>query len=100
MSTSLHPQNDRVGDGGIGEAIMEYLNYYQRPYLIVTEDGEEKHRTPLCPAVRGQVHRLICYEEALYVYGERWCETCRMYRPGGEDTGWTDPRFRRDDTAE
>ena len=77
MAASLHPQNDRVGDEGLGEAIMEHLNYYRRPYLIVLEDGDRKHRTPLCPEVRGETWRLMCSEEALYVFGERWCETCR-----------------------
>jgi hypothetical protein len=95
-ATSLHPQNGRIGDEGLGEAVMEYLNYYRRPYLVVTEHGDRKHRTPLCPEVRGQVYRLICNEEALYVYGERWCETCRHYDFDLErkDTGWTDPRYR------
>lgn len=97
MSASLHPQNDRVGDEGIGEAIMEYLNYYRRPFLVVTEDGGRKHWTPLCPEVRGETWRLICHEEALYVYGERWCETCRLHDIDTDDSGWTDPRYRREE---
>lgn len=95
MSATLHPQNGRVGDAGIGEAIMEYLNYYRRPPVYVTEHGEVKHETPLCPHVRGRRHRAMCREDALYVYGERWCQTCR-FAPYGHD-GWTDPRYRRED---
>jgi len=98
-AATLHPQNGRVGDAGIGEAIMESLNYYRRPSVYVTEHGECKHETPLCPHVRGRTHRAICREGALYVYGERWCGTCRHH--GVElprrDTGWTDPRYRRHD---
>jgi hypothetical protein len=97
MVVSLHPQNHRVGDEGIDEAIMAYLNYDRRPYLVVTDHGDHKHRTPLCPAVMGETWRHICYEEAVYVYGERWCATCRQYDLNIDDS-WTDPRYRRTDS--
>lgn len=90
---SLHPQNDRVGDEGIGEAILEYLNYYRFPPVYVTRHGEKKHETPLCPHVRGRVHRAMCREDALYAYGERWCGTCRSMQPPGHGAR-SDPRYR------
>jgi len=93
--TTLHPQNARVGTAGL--PMMEFLNYRRRPFLVVTDDGDRKHRTPLCPEVRGRIWRLICNEDALYVYGERWCETCRYYDLLDEDTGWTDPRYRNEE---
>lgn len=96
MTAHLHPQNGRIGDGGIWESLTEYLNNYRRPSVYVTEHGEAKHKTPLCPHVKGRVHRAICREEALYVYGGRWCQTCRDHTKSIAGTGWTDPRYRRD----
>ena len=95
MSATLHPQNNRVGDAGLD--LSEFFNYYRRPYLIVTAEGDRKHRTPLCPEVRGETWRLICNEDALYVYGERWCENCR-HHDLASDESWTDPRYRRTDS--
>lgn len=95
-AASLHPQNDRIGDEGIGEAMLEYLNYYRFPPVYVTRHGENKHETPLCPHVRGRVHRAMCREDALYAYGEQWCETCRWYRTPRHGS-WTDPRYQRED---
>jgi hypothetical protein len=89
--TTLHPQNARVGDAGL--PIGEFLDYRRRPYLVVTNEGDQKHRTPLCPEVRGRVWRLIGAEDALYAYGENRCETCRLYNLSREETGWTDPRY-------
>jgi hypothetical protein len=97
MAASLHPQNDRAGDEGLGEAIMAYLNYERRPYLIVTEPGDHKHRTPLCPEVCGETWRLIGSEDALCVYGERWCDTCRHHNLNIDDS-WTSPNYRRTDS--
>jgi len=94
--TALHPQNARVGDAGL--PIGEFLGYRRRPYLAVTDEGDQKHWTPLCPEIRGRVWRLIGAEEALYVYGERWCEMCRGHDLAGEETGWTDPRYRREES--
>jgi len=93
MAMSLHPQNDRVGTAGI---TLPGLNYYRFPPVYVSEDGEEKHRTPLCPELRGEVYRMVCREDALYIYGERWCETCRMAKLTTDESGWTDPRYRRE----
>lgn len=89
----LHPKNGRVGDEGIGDTIMEHLTYYRRPYVYVARDGDQKHRTPLCPELTGQVYRMVCNEEALYAYGERWCDTCRSHDLTVDGTGWTDPRY-------
>jgi hypothetical protein len=95
-SKALHPQNSRVGDDGLPFP-PDVPN--RRPPVYVTEHGEEKHETPLCPAVRGRTHYMVCREEVLYALGERWCETCRQYDIDLErrDTGWTDPRYKRGD---
>ena len=89
--TGLHPQNARVGDAGL--PIGAFLDSRRRPFLVVTNEGDQQHRTPLCPEVRGRVWRLIGAEAALYVCGENRCETCRLYNLAGEETGWTDPRY-------
>jgi len=91
MSVRLHPQNDRVGTAGL---IAPGLEHFRHPAVYVTEHGEVKHETPLCPHVRGRTHYAVCREEALYIYGERRCSTCEMHR--WDSGGWTDPRFRRD----
>ena len=98
MSQSLHPQNDRVGDEGIGDAIMEYLNYYRFPPKYITADDGVMHETPLCPEVIGTEHRTICHEEAIYVSDGR-CEVCQFYRTDVGDS-WTDPRFEPDDDGD
>lgn len=95
-SESLHPQNDRVGSSGI---TLPGLNYHRFPPVYVTEDGGQKHETPLCPNVRGKPHRMICREDAVYVYGENWCDTCRWHRVSRDESGWTDPRYRTDGEA-
>jgi len=92
LSETLHPQNDRVGDEGIGEAIMEYLNYHRFPPKYLTDHDQTIHETPLCPEVVGQVHYAICHEEAIYVSEDR-CDTCQFHRTEIDDT-WTDPRYR------
>lgn len=93
MSASLHPQNDRPGAG----VYWPPLPAPRFPPVYITEHGEVKHETPLCPHVKGHVHRSWCPEEALYVFGERRCETCRDYCWDIPGTGWTDPRFREAD---
>jgi hypothetical protein len=97
VSESLHPQNDRIGDEGIGEAIMEFLNHYRFPPMYLTDHDNTLHETPLCPEVVGEVYYQICHEEAIYVCDDR-CDTCRYYRTTFDDT-WTDPRYRRRGSA-
>jgi|GEM_PF-2730278 len=93
MSDALHPQNHRIGTAGIS---LSGLDQPRFPPVYVTKGGQEKHETPLCPEVQGEVHYAICREDALYGYGENWCDTCRMYRLTIDGSGWTDPRFRND----
>lgn len=98
MSNALHPQNHRIGTAGIP---FPPNAAPRNPPVFVTEHGQEQHETPLCPEVQGKVHYAICREDALYAYGEHWCETCRMHRLTIDDSGWTDPRFRdNEDTDE
>jgi len=78
-SASLHPQNAREGST-FGEDMTRHLNHFRHPEVYVTRSGEAKHEMPLCPHVRGHVHRSMCRESALYAYGEQECETCWMYR--------------------
>lgn len=72
--TSLHPQNGRVADAGL--RLGDYLNYRRFPPVYVTEHGAVKHDSAACQHVRGRTHYAICREDALYVYGERWCSGC------------------------
>lgn len=91
-SAHLHPQNGRIPDRGLERAFSHHRN----PPVFVVEDGDEKHETPLCPEVQGQKHYALCREDALYAYGENWCEKCRMHNVG---PGWKDPRYRREGSA-
>lgn len=68
--------------------------------MFVTKDGQDQHETPLCPEVKGEMHYALCHEEALYTYGEKWCETCGMHRLTVDDSRWTYPRFRKDGDGE
>ena len=77
VDRSLHPQNGRIGDEGL--RLGEYLNYYRFPPVFVAIDGETKHDSPMCPELEGD-YRMICRENALYAYGERWCETCKGHQ--------------------
>lgn len=95
MSTSLHPNNDRIGAAGIP---FPPEPPPRRPPSYVTEHGEVRHRTPLCPAVRGRVYVALGAETALYAYGERHCDVCRQYDCRLDGTGWTDPRYRQPTT--
>lgn len=95
MSGSLHPQNHRIPDRGLERPFA----HFRHPAVYVVEGGDKKHETPLCPNVQGQTHYALCSEDALYAYGENWCQECRMHDVG---PGWKDPRYRRDrsvDTA-
>lgn len=94
MSEALHPQNSTIGTARIP---FPPKGPARTPPVYVTEHGEEQHETPLCPHVKGRTHYAVCREEALYLLGERRCETCRMHRLTIDDSGWTDPRYRSDD---
>lgn len=90
---SIHPNNDVIGTAGIP---FPPTPAPRGPYRYVTEDGQELHRSPLCPELVDEVYYALGAEEALYAYGECYCETCRSHDIDLEDTGWTDPRYRRD----
>lgn len=77
MSASLHPQNGRIPQRG--RDLPPGCTQYRRPSVSVARDSDEKYRTPLCPGLDDAGYSMICREEALYVYGERWCDTCRMH---------------------
>lgn len=90
---SLHPQNGKVGTAGLS---FPPEPAPRGPYRYAAATGDELHRTPLCPELRGQTYYAWGAEEALYAFGERFCPTCNAYHIDLEDTGWTDPRYRRD----
>lgn len=91
---TLHPLNDQVGADGLS---FPPEPTPRGPFRYVTEGGDELHLSPLCPEMADQVYYALGAEESLYAVGERYCETCRLYNLTLEDTGWTDPRYRRVD---
>ena len=92
---TLHPLNDQVGTAGIP---FPPEPAPRGPYRYAAANGDELHRTPLCPELCGLTYYAWGAEEALYAFGERYCHTCRAYSTELEDTGWTDPRYRRGDS--
>jgi hypothetical protein len=98
MAASLHPQNGRIP--ARGRDLPPGCKPRPRfPPVFVGRDGDEKHRTPLCPELSDGEYRMLGSEEAIYVYGERWCETCRMSELSSDGSGWTDPRYQRGESA-
>lgn len=87
---SLHPQNGRIPDRGLERPIQ----HFRKPPVYVAETGEVKHETPLCPQLANATYHAWCREEALYAFGENWCDTCRHHMTD-LDGWWTDPRYRR-----
>jgi len=92
---TLHPQNARIGTAGIPFPPQPAP---RRPAVYVADGSDTKHNTPLCPELSGP-YRALGREDALYAHGDRWCETCRMYKMEIDGSGWTDPRYRTDDDS-
>lgn len=59
-------------------------NWWQHQGMLryVTEDGDCRHETPLCPAIRGSTHYMV-KDEMVYLDTER-CERCDGYVLFGE----------------
>jgi hypothetical protein len=55
---------------------------HQGMRVYVTEDGDCKHETPLCPAVRGRPYRMA-KDEMVYLDTRR-CNRCEGFRLFGE----------------
>jgi len=71
VSSRIHPINDRSNN-----LIPPGVEHFRHPPVYVTEHGEHKHDSPLCPHVRGRTHYALCREDALFALGERWCSDC------------------------
>ena len=69
---SLHPQNDRIPDRGL----KRFEAHYRMPPVYVANGDDTKHQSPQCPKLVGRPYRAWCREEALYAFGENWCDTC------------------------
>jgi len=98
MAGVLHPQNGRIADRG-HDLPPGCKPRPRGPAVFVARDGKTKHRTPLCPKLSSNEYWMLGSEEAIYVYGERWCETCRMHDISTDESGWTDPRYQRGESA-
>lgn len=73
MSHHVHDETPLCPD------CWERRNWWQHQgvYRYVTEHGDRRHETPLCPAVQGSVYRMV-KDEMVYLE-RRKCARCEGY---------------------